>query len=127
MLTPAGAKAEDRYGAQKVVYHVNTKGGEEDSAYRMVLRNVQNHVEAVGLATMAAMGDAAPPDRQHAMPGDRLQRLGEVVVVLELRRLPLPPLRGAAFQHALLPRQVPHPRARRGIVGDPPDPLAPLV
>lgn len=48
MLAPAGAKAEDRYGTQKVVYHVNTKGGEEDGAYRMVLRNVQNHVEAVG-------------------------------------------------------------------------------
>lgn len=48
MLTSAGAKAEDRYGTQKVVYHVNTKGGEKDSTYRMVLRNVQNHVDAVG-------------------------------------------------------------------------------
>lgn len=48
MLTSTGAKADDRYSNQKVVYHVNIKGGDKDGAYRMVLRNVQNHVEAVG-------------------------------------------------------------------------------
>ena len=47
-LTSMGVKADERYGNQKVVYHVSTKGGDQDSTYRMVLRNVQNHVEAVG-------------------------------------------------------------------------------
>ena len=47
-LTAAGVKADERYGNQKVVYHLNVKGGEKDNAYRMALRNVQNHVDAVG-------------------------------------------------------------------------------
>jgi hypothetical protein len=40
--------ADERYGKQKVVYHINYKGGEEDKAYRGALRNVQNHINAVG-------------------------------------------------------------------------------
>lgn len=38
----------DRYGQQKVVYHINGNGGEADRAYRGALRNVQNHINAVG-------------------------------------------------------------------------------
>lgn len=37
-----------RYGTQKVVYHINYPGGEEDKAYRGALRNIQNHINAVG-------------------------------------------------------------------------------
>jgi intracellular sulfur oxidation DsrE/DsrF family protein len=40
--------ASDRYGKQKVVYHVNYNGGEADKAYRAALRNIQNHINAVG-------------------------------------------------------------------------------
>ena len=42
------AKAEDRYGKQKVVYHINYNGGEADKAYRGAMRNIQNHINAVG-------------------------------------------------------------------------------
>lgn len=36
------------YEPQKVVYHINYQGGEEDRAYRAAMRNVQNHINAVG-------------------------------------------------------------------------------
>jgi len=42
------ARAQDRYGEQKVVYHINFAGGEDDKAYRTALTNVQNHINAVG-------------------------------------------------------------------------------
>ncbi|MCI5078505.1 DsrE family protein [Oricola sp.] len=42
------ASANERYGQQKVVYHINYKGGEDDAAYRGALRNIQNHINAVG-------------------------------------------------------------------------------
>jgi uncharacterized protein len=42
------ARAEDRYGEQKVVYHINYAGGEDDKVYRAALTNVQNHINAVG-------------------------------------------------------------------------------
>ncbi len=46
----AGASAEaSRYGKQKVVYHVNTYGGKEQEA---ALRNIQNHINAVGAANL---------------------------------------------------------------------------
>ena len=38
----------ERYGEQKVVYHINGNGGEGDAAYLGALRNVQNHINAVG-------------------------------------------------------------------------------
>ncbi len=40
--------ASDRYGKQKAVYHINYNGGEDDKAYRAALRNIQNHINAVG-------------------------------------------------------------------------------
>ncbi|HRY05725.1 MAG TPA: DsrE family protein [Hyphomicrobiaceae bacterium] len=40
--------ADGRYGKQKAVYDVNYVGGEDDKAYFKALRNVQNHVNAVG-------------------------------------------------------------------------------
>lgn len=40
--------AAERYGNQKVVYHINRDGGVDDKYYRMALRNVQNQIKAVG-------------------------------------------------------------------------------
>jgi len=45
-VTPASAS--DRYGKQKVVYHINYNGGEDSKAYRGAMRNIQNHINAVG-------------------------------------------------------------------------------
>ena len=46
------ADAEERYGKQKVVYHVNYNGGEKDKRYRGAMRNIQNHINAVGAENM---------------------------------------------------------------------------
>ena len=42
------ADAQSSYGKQKVVYHINYPGGEGDAKYRGALRNIQNHINAVG-------------------------------------------------------------------------------
>jgi len=47
-----GALANERYGQQKVVYHINYPGGEADKAYRGAMRNIQNHINAVGAENM---------------------------------------------------------------------------
>ena len=44
--------ADERYGKQMVVYHINYDGGDEDKAYRGALRNIQNHINAVGKDNM---------------------------------------------------------------------------
>lgn len=41
-----------RYGQQKVVYHINYDGGEDDRAYLAAMRNIQNHINAVGAESM---------------------------------------------------------------------------
>ena len=46
--TVGSADADERYGKQKVVYHINYDGGEDDKAYRGALTNIQNHIDAVG-------------------------------------------------------------------------------
>ncbi|MEP0942159.1 MAG: DsrE family protein [Rhizobiaceae bacterium] len=46
------ASAAERYGKQKVVYHVNYNGGEDDKKYRGAMRNIQNHINAVGAENM---------------------------------------------------------------------------
>ncbi len=46
------ANVAERYGKQKVVYHVNYPGGKEDKKYRDALRNIQNHINAVGAEIM---------------------------------------------------------------------------
>ncbi len=50
--TTQDAEAQERYGKQKVVYHINYNGGEDDRAYRGALRNMQNHINAVGAENM---------------------------------------------------------------------------
>jgi hypothetical protein len=47
-VAPASAQDQSRYGKQKVIYHLNVDGGPEDKAYLQALRNIQNHIDAVG-------------------------------------------------------------------------------
>ncbi|XDA97066.1 DsrE family protein [Sulfitobacter sp. LCG007] len=42
------AQDSERYGKQKVVYHINYDGGAESAAYKGAMRNIQNHIDAVG-------------------------------------------------------------------------------
>jgi len=44
----SGTQAGERYTKQKVVYHINYPGGPEDKKYRGAMRNIQNHINAVG-------------------------------------------------------------------------------
>lgn len=45
MLAGFGAHAGDRYGKQKVVYHINYDNPQQQAG---ALRNIQNHINAVG-------------------------------------------------------------------------------
>ena len=53
-LSASGAHAQDteRYGKQKVVYHINYDGGENARAYRGAMNNIQNHINAVGVENL---------------------------------------------------------------------------
>ncbi|MFG6590959.1 DsrE family protein [Sulfitobacter sp. 1A12157] len=42
------AEETERYGKQKVVYHINYDGGEASKAHLGAMRNIQNHINAVG-------------------------------------------------------------------------------
>ncbi|WP_227272689.1 DsrE family protein [Roseobacter weihaiensis] len=42
------AQGNDRYGIQNVVYHINYDGGDGDQRYKGALKNIQNHINAVG-------------------------------------------------------------------------------
>ena len=46
------ANAQERYSKQKVVYHINYDGGQDDKKYRGAMRNIQNHINAVGADNM---------------------------------------------------------------------------
>ena len=48
----SGAGAAERYGKQKVVYNINYPGGPDDKKYRGAMRNIQNHINAVGAENM---------------------------------------------------------------------------
>jgi intracellular sulfur oxidation DsrE/DsrF family protein len=48
----AANAADSRYGKQKVVYHINYTGGKDDKAYKGAMRNIQNHINAVGAKNM---------------------------------------------------------------------------
>ncbi len=52
LVPSTGADAEERYGKQKVVYHINYTGGKDDKKYRGAMRNIQNHINAVGADNM---------------------------------------------------------------------------
>lgn len=47
-LALAAEADKDAYGEQKVVYHVNFAGGEQNGHYKSTLSNIQNHLDAVG-------------------------------------------------------------------------------
>ncbi len=42
------AQDTERYGKQKVVYHINYEGGEGSKKHLGAMRNIQNHINAVG-------------------------------------------------------------------------------
>jgi uncharacterized protein len=46
--TAGDGSVNDRYHKQKVVYHINYPGGDGDKAYLGAMRNIQNHINAVG-------------------------------------------------------------------------------
>ncbi len=48
VTTMSAADAGSRYGKQKVVYHINYPGGPGDKKYAGAMRNIQNHINAVG-------------------------------------------------------------------------------
>ena len=47
-----GLAEGNRYGQQKVVYHINGDGGEGGKAYSGALNNVQNHINALGVENL---------------------------------------------------------------------------
>lgn len=47
-VTADTADAKNGYGKQKVVYHINYPGGKDDKKYKGAMRNIQNHINAVG-------------------------------------------------------------------------------
>ena len=49
MAGMSGEAQPSRYGQQKVVYHINAYGAAEQTA---ALRNIQNHINAVGAANL---------------------------------------------------------------------------
>ncbi|WP_298678178.1 DsrE family protein [uncultured Lentibacter sp.] len=51
-LSSTPAEASERYSKQKVVYHINYDGGKDDKKYRGAMRNIQNHINAVGAENM---------------------------------------------------------------------------
>jgi uncharacterized protein len=54
-IAPAHAQAQaqdGRYGQQKVAYHINLDGGPENAYYLASMRNVQNHINAVGASNI---------------------------------------------------------------------------
>ena len=46
------AEESERYGKQKVVYHINYEGGEGSKKHLGAMRNIQNHINAVGAENM---------------------------------------------------------------------------
>ncbi len=52
VTTMSAADAGSRYGKQKVVYHINYNGGEGSKAHLGAMRNIQNHINAVGADNM---------------------------------------------------------------------------
>ena len=79
LLVPyAQAQGSDRYGTQKVVYHINSPGGETNRYYKGSMRNVQNHINAVGAANL---------ELAVVMHGNGLGLVQEAVDDLELQQV----------------------------------------
>ncbi|SMX32091.1 DsrE family protein [Maliponia aquimaris] len=52
VLAMPGKTLAEGYGQQKVVYHINYTGGDDNKAYTGAMRNIQNHIDAVGADNM---------------------------------------------------------------------------
>jgi intracellular sulfur oxidation DsrE/DsrF family protein len=88
VTSTSDATANERYGTQKVVYHINYPGGENDKAYRGAMRNIQNHINAVGAENMEikvvmhgngvglVMNAKNNPDLQNIILGLKSQNVG---------------------------------------------------
>jgi hypothetical protein len=71
-MAAASALADtDRYGEQKVVYHINYAGGESGDGYRAAMTNIQNHIDAVGMDKSEGAGR---PARRRGRPSARRGR-----------------------------------------------------
>lgn len=68
--------AGERYGKQKVVYHINYSGGEDDKAYLRALNNIRNHIKAVGAENL---------DLKVVLHGDGVYLLRDAVENLRLQ------------------------------------------
>jgi uncharacterized protein len=77
LVIPAdGYAAGNRYGKQKVVYHINYDGDKGNKAYLAAMGNIQNHINAVGAANM---------DVKVVLHGDGLYLLREARSDLKLQ------------------------------------------
>lgn len=75
MFAP-NAHSDGRYGKQKAVYDINYAGGENDKAYFLALRNVKNHINAVGKDNI---------ELKIVLSGDGLNMLKAATTNLELQ------------------------------------------
>ena len=89
VFTAADADANERYGKQKVVYHINYDGGQDDKKYRGAMRNIQNHINAVGAENMDikvvlhgnGLGLLSQAKANERLPGQVLELKGQNVAV----------------------------------------------
>ena len=83
------AEASERYAKQKVVYHINYDGGADDKKYRGAMRNIQNHINAVGAENMDikvvlhgnGLGLLSQAKANEALRGQVLELKGQNVAV----------------------------------------------
>lgn len=53
LMVLTGLNTAQADGQQKVVYHINYPGGDGNKAYKGAMRNIQNHINAVGAENMS--------------------------------------------------------------------------
>lgn len=70
IATTGVSHAEATYAPQKVVYHINSDGGEDGAGYKPALNNIRNHINAVGAENL---------DLRVIMHGDGLELLQAAV------------------------------------------------
>ena len=88
-ITASDAQANERYAKQKVVYHINYDGGADDKKYRGAMRNIQNHINAVGAENMDikvvlhgnGLGLLSQAKANEALRGQVLELKGQNVAV----------------------------------------------
>lgn len=68
--TDSTAAKQPSYAMQKVVYHINTPGGDAGEAYRGAINNMGNHLDAVGAENI---------DLRVVLHGDGIELLQDAV------------------------------------------------